>query len=292
MDMLEQIEVVENIGHDEFNERFFLPQKPVVIRGLAKGTIADQKWSIDYFKDTMGDIDVDVLDNNNKKSSTSAYTSPDLKMKFSDYLGMLKKNENTNYRIFLFNLFKFNPKLKNEFPCPKIFNGILDNTSFMFFGGRETTVRIHYDIDMSSVLHTHFGGRKRVVLIPPKYGKLLYCLPMNTYSLIDLDHPDYEKYPGLKYIKGYDFILESGDTLFMPSGYWHYMTYLDGSFSVSYRKIAPSFRLLLEGIFNLGILIPLDKLLNRVLNQKWLEIKIHLAEKRANRLLAAKRMIA
>lgn len=198
---------------------------------------------------------------------------------------MLKNNLNTNYRMFLFNLFKFNPKLRDEFPCPEIFKGILDRTSFMFFGGKQTTVRIHYDIDMSHVLHTHFGGRKRVVLIPKSYSKLLYCLPFNTYSLIDLDKPDYLKYPALKYVKGYDLVLEPGDTLFMPSGYWHYMTYLDSSFSVSYRKMAPSIKLIAEGVLNLTILMPIDKLLNKLLDHKWLEIKMSIAEKRANRFL-------
>src|ERR1700756_538951 len=89
--------------------------------------------------------------------------------------------------------------------------------------------------------------KKRVVLIAPEYTDLLYCLPLNTYSLIDIDKPDYKKYPGLLLVKGYDFILEPGDSLFMPSGYWHYMTYLESGFSISYRKIATKFYTKLQG---------------------------------------------
>jgi hypothetical protein len=281
MDLFKKIDVVKNISPEEFNALYFKPQKPVVIKGLTNNTFAGTNWSIDYFKDTMGDKVIDLFDNS-KKNPGSAHTTPDLKMKLGDFLTILSKNEPTNLRIFLYNMFKHNPNLKKEFPCPKLFKGILDRVGHMFFGGKNTTVRIHYDIDMSNVLHTHFGGRKRVVLIPPEYTSMLYCLPLNTYSLIDIDKPDYKKYPALQFIKGYDFTIEPGDSVFMPSGYWHYMTYLEGGFSVSYRKISPSLSTLASGFLNLCIYLPIDKLLNKILGNKWLETKKQIAERRAN----------
>jgi len=284
MELSQKIDVVENIGIREFNHHYFNPQKPVIIKGLTKDKEAGRKWSINYFKETMGDVIVDVYDNANKKNAKSAFTKADIKVKFRDYLDILSKNEHTDLRIFLFDLFKYNPQLKKEYPCPELFKGMLDNVGHMFFGGKDTTVRIHYDIDMSNVLHTHFGGKKRVVLISPEFSYLLYCLPLNTYSLINPDKPDYEKYPGLKYVKGYDFTLEPGDSLFMPSGYWHYMTYLESSFSVSYRKLSSNIQAPLEGLLNLGVCLPIDKLLNKVMRDKWPIMKEQIAENRANRL--------
>ncbi|MES2567465.1 MAG: cupin-like domain-containing protein [Bacteroidota bacterium] len=283
MDLSLKIDTIETINTEKFNRFYFKTQKPVVIKGLSKNTEAAKKWSITYFKERLGDVVVDVYDNGNTKSAKSAFTVPDLKMKFGDYLDILAKNEHTDLRIFLFDLFKYDAGLKKDFPCPELFRGMLDNIGHMFFGGKDTTVRIHYDIDMSNVLHTHFGGRKRVVLIAPEYSTFLYCLPLNTYSLIDPDKPDYQKYPGLSYVKGYDFILEPGDSLFMPSGYWHYMTYLESSFSVSYRRIGPTVQAPLQGIMNLGLYMPADKLLNKVMDDKWLTIKQQIAEKRINR---------
>ncbi|MCD6018305.1 MAG: cupin-like protein [Bacteroidetes bacterium] len=283
MDLSLKIDTVENIYTEQFNRIYFKTQKPVVIKGLSRNTEAAKKWSLTYFKETLGDVIVDVYDNGNTESAKSAFTVPDLKMKFSEYLDILAKNEHTNLRIFLFDLFKYDARLKKDFPCPSLFKGMLDNIGHMFFGGKNTTVRIHYDIDMSNVLHTHFGGRKRVVLIAPEYSTFLYCLPLNTYSLIDPDKPDYKRYPALKYVKGYDFILEPGDSLFMPSGYWHYMTYLESSFSVSYRRIGPSVQAPLQGLMNLGLYMPADKLLNKVMDDKWLSMKEQIAEKRINK---------
>lgn len=285
MDLSLKIDVVKNMSANRFNEMYMKPQKPVIIKGLADSEIAGKKWSIDYFKNTMGNVLIDVYDNKNVNSSASAYNTPDLTMKLGDYLDIIAKDEHTDLRIFLFNMFKYYPKLRDEFPCPEIMKGVLDGVGYMFFGGKDTTVRIHYDIDMSSVLHTHFGGRKRVVLIAPEYNALLYRLPLNTYSLIDMDDPNYDIYPGLELVRGYDFILESGDSLFMPSGYWHYMTYLEGSFSVSYRKIAPSFQAKLQGFVNIGIYMPFDKLMNKIMGSKWLEIKKQIAEKNANKFI-------
>lgn len=237
MDLSGKIDIVEDISEQTFRRNYMNLHKPVVIKGLATSAPAGKKWSLDYFKTTMGELNIDVFDNDNKNAAGSAFTSPDLQMKFRDFLTVIAKDEPSSLRMFLFNLFKYNPALRKEFPCPSFFKGILSRMGYMFFGGKDTTVRIHQDIDMSHVLHTHFGGRKRVVLIAPEYSAMLYRLPLNTYSLINLDRPDYKTYPALQFVKGAQVILEPGDSIFMPAGYWHYMTYLEGSFSVSYRKL-------------------------------------------------------
>ncbi len=282
MNLSQKIDVIDYQKNPlDFEKHYLKTQTPVIIKGLTKETGAEKKWSLSYFKNTMGDILLDIYDNGNSSASASAYTSTDLKMKFKDYLNIIEKDEPTDLRIFLCNLFKYNPELSKDFPCPSIFKGLLDHKGFMFFGGKNTTVRIHYDIDMSNVLHTHFGGRKKVLLFAPEYSKVLYRLPFNTYSLANFDNPDYEKYPALKYVKGYEFILEHGDTLFMPSGYWHYMAYLEGSFSVSYRQIAPVLNAKMQGVLNLALYLPLDKFLNWMFGDKWLKHKKKIAHKRA-----------
>jgi hypothetical protein len=130
---------------------------------------------------------------------------------------------------------------------------------------------------------TQFYGRKKVVLISPQYSRLLYKLPFNTHSLVDLDKPDYDKFPGLRYVETYECILEPGDALFMPSGYWHYITYIDAGFSVSYRKLAFSLSAKISGVLHVCVYMPVDKFMVRLLGPRWLEMKKRMAEKRANR---------
>ena len=275
------INIVSNISDKDFKENYLKPQKPVIIKGLADNYPAGKKWTMDYIKDICGDVLVDVFDNSNSNKAT-AFTTPDLKMRFSDYIDTLMKNTPTLLRMFLFNMFKERPQLRKDFPCPKVFRGILGRIGFMFFGAKDIKVRIHQDMDMSNVMLTQFYGRKKVVLISPEYSRLLYKLPFNTHSLVDLDNPDYTKYPGLRYVETFECVLEPGDSLFMPSGYWHYITYLDGGFSVSYRKLAYSLKAKINGFLNVCVYMPFDKLMNRLMGEKWLLKKEKLAESRAN----------
>jgi ribosomal protein L16 Arg81 hydroxylase len=80
-------------------------------------------------------------------------------------------------------------------------------------------------------------------------------------------------------------ILEPGDTLFMPSGFWHYITYLEGGFSVSYRKLAYSLKTKLQGFLSLVVYMPLDKLINLIVGPKWLLKKERIAEAKANKAI-------
>ncbi len=278
------IDVVNGISKKDFKDKYFNPQRPVVIKGLADKHAAGNKWTIDYIKNVCGDVMVDVFDNSNKNSA-SAFTTPDLKMRFADYVDTIVENKPTSLRMFLFNMFKERPQLRKDFPCPDMFHGILGRVGFMFFGAQGIKVRIHQDMDMSNVILTQFYGRKKVVLVPPQYSDLLYKLPYNTHSLVDLDNPDYDKYPGLRYIETYECMLEHGDSVYMPSGYWHFITYVDGGFSVSYRKLAHNFSMKLKGLLSLTVYMPFDKLMNKIMGPKWLIKKEKMAEAKANRAI-------
>ncbi|MGZ3901014.1 MAG: cupin-like domain-containing protein, partial [Bacteroidia bacterium] len=221
-----------------------------------------------------------------------AYTFGDLKMPFEQFLDLIRKKEATSYRLFLFNGFKHCKELKKDFPCPKIFKGLLDHIGFMFFGGTSTTVRVHYDIDMSNVLHTQFSGRKRIILISPEYSDFLYKTPFNTFSIADLEKPDYETFPALHYVRGYDVTLEPGDTLYMPEGYWHHMTYTEGGFGVAYRKMAHLPANLIDGLLNTTVRLWFDKLMLYINTDLWMEWKRKTAFSRAEQAIKAAKALS
>jgi hypothetical protein len=85
---------------------------------------------------------------------------------------------------------------------------------------------------MAHIFHTHFNGRKHILLFDYKWRERLYQIPYATYALedYDIENPDFTKFPALDGVEGIECFLEHGDTLFMPTGWWHWMKYLDGSF--------------------------------------------------------------
>jgi ribosomal protein L16 Arg81 hydroxylase len=145
---------------------------------------------------------------------------------------------------------------------------------------------MHQDIDTSNVFLTQFHGRKRVNLFAPDQSTLLYRLPFNVHSTVDVDNPDYDAYPGLKYVKGMSVILVHGDTLFMPSGYWHHIEYLDGGFALSVRTIAHSLPLKIGGLWNLTVQRTTDNMMRKLNDTKWFDYKKKLAHTRAEKAIS------
>ena len=268
------VENAADLSQKDFNEKYLKPQKPVLLKGLANMQPAGKKWTIDWFNETIGDLKIAVFDNNEKRHVYSTTVDPDFKMPFGEFLDIITKDEPSSVRMFRYNLYKQNPELRKDFSCTSFINyPPMNSFGFMFLGGKGTDVRLHYDVDNSNVLLTQISGSKRVVLYPPSESKFLYKVPYNTHSLADLKNPDFEKFPGLQYAKGYEIIQEPGDGLFMPSGHWHYNTYLEGGISVAFRRLAHTPAGLVKGISFVAGTMPYDKVMNKVLGAKWFEKK-------------------
>jgi hypothetical protein len=279
---IEQVDAPE-MTREIFRSNYLSNSKPVIIKGFANLFPAGKLWTFDYLDQQIGDYIIGVIDNSVKRNT--AITSPDLRMKFSEFSAIIRHDEESNLRIFAFNMFKEFPFLRKEFPTPNIVKGVLGNLGLVFFGGKNTTVRFHYDIDCSGVLMTQVIGRKRIILIPPVYDNLLYKVPFTSFSLIDLEKPDYEKFPGLKFVNSYDFILLPGDALFMPTRFWHFNTYLEGGMAVSYRVLANKPLDLYNGIMNTTIRLVFDKSMNALMGDRWMERKKTMAFSNANRAI-------
>ncbi len=277
------VDVKENISAADFKEKYLLPEKPLVIRNLWKEYPATTKWSIDFFKETMGDIKVGLFSEKETNNDRS-FKSPHQYMKFGEYLDLINSKP-TDLRIFLFNIFKHKPDLKNDFGYPDISEGFLKGFPFMFFGGAGSNVRIHQDMDMSNVFLTQLHGKKRVILFSPAYSDLLYRYPFSVHSSVNIEQPDYDKYPGLRYVKGYECILDHGDTLFIPSGWWHYITYLEGGYALSQRALSPHFSKRLYGFWKVFILSNLDDILRWIFGKKWYSVKEKSSIRRADRAI-------
>jgi hypothetical protein len=282
MNLTLQIDQVDarKISKTEFRNDYLAKSKPLVIKGFADLFPAGKLWTFDYLNKVMGNHQVGIFDNSKPKST--AITTPDLYMPFSQFSDIIRRYEDTPYRIFLFNMFREFPELRKDFPTPDLVKGPLGNLALSFFGGKNTTVRLHFDIDCSSVLMTQLIGKKRVILIPPEYDDLIYRVPLGSFSLIDLDNPDYTTFEGLKYVKGYDFIMQPGDALFMPNRYWHFNTYLEGGMAVSYRVLAHKPSDIYNGLMNTTVRLAFDKTMNRLLGNSWIEKKKSIAMENAN----------
>ncbi len=284
--ILKPIDVVEDISQEEFQEKYLKARKPVVIKNMARKWPAYQKWTMDYMKQAVGDVKVPLYDSA-KADPAAPINAPTTEMKFADYIDLIQK-EPTDLRIFLFDPIKHAPNLLEDYISPKnLMGGFLDKYPSMFFGGKGSVTFLHYDIDMAHIFHTHFNGRKHILLFDYKWKERLYKIPYSTYALedYDIEHPDFTKFPALDGVEGIECFLEHGDTLFMPTGWWHWMKYLDGSFSISLRAWDKSWSVKTHSLWNLAVQRNFDNFMKKRYKKKYMDWKEKKAVENANEAL-------
>jgi ribosomal protein L16 Arg81 hydroxylase len=267
------IERVSNITKADFVNNYYKPQKPVLIEGLTKDWPAFKKWDLDYIQSLAGDIVVPLYNNERTKGRQKS-AEPATEMKLYDYLELLKTKP-TDLRIFFFDIMKEMSVLAKDFNYPDLGLNFFKRLPVMFFGSKGSKVLLHYDMDLADLVHFHFHGNKKVVLFSPEQTQYLYKIPYSVHNLedIDLDKPDFEKFPALQYAQGLEIEMKHGDALYMPSGYWHYITYLNGGFSMTLRAFSRRAKTVAKMLYNVFFMRHFENKMRKWKGQKWLDYK-------------------
>ncbi len=289
---LTAVDKVETISPEDFHRKYYEPQKPLIITSLVKEWPAFQKWDWDFFQKIVGDVEVGVY-NNVKSDAYTPINKADGYMKFGEYLEQIRKGP-AELRIFLFNIFQHAPQIIQDFTWPEhLMKGFVKRYPMLFTGGAGSVTHMHFDIDLSHILHTQFMGRKRVLLFPHDEQYKIYRKPWEVLSLVNFQHYfddrnnkiDLSKYPAVNLAKGYEVIMEHGDTLFMPAGYWHHMEYLDSGFAMSLRALQSSIGGKLKGVWNLFGMRNIDTMMKRTAPLWWYNYKKEKIFRAANKQL-------
>lgn len=286
---LDKVDVVDEISKAEFQRNYFKSRKPLVIKQLSKQWPAFEKWNWDYFQLLVGDQKVGIYNNVKSDAYTPINTADDYTT-FGKYIDMIRSGP-AAWRIFLFNIFDHAPQLMQDFTWPDhLMSGFVKKYPMLFVGGEGSITHMHFDIDTSHIFHTQFIGRKRVLLFPFEEQHKLYRKPFEVLSMVDFSRyyeqePDYKQFPALQYASGYEVILEHGDTLFMPGGYWHHMEYLESGFAMSLRALQETLSGKLQGVWNLFGMRTIDTVMKKQAPLKWYRWKKEQIKKREQKIL-------
>jgi len=267
------VERVKRITPDEFINAYVKPQKPVVIEQLIEDWPAKKLWSFDYFKSIAGDLVVPLYDSK-PITSNYMYNEPQAKMKLKDYIDLLQEKP-TDLRIFLFNLIKARPHLQDHIKTLNLGLKIIKSLPFLFVGGQNSKVFMHYDIDLANILHIHLEGEKDCLIFPPSETKYLYKVPnsLKTHDGIDFLKPNFQKFPALALAKGYKTRLHPGQILYMPEGYWHHMHYKTPGYSISMRSLARHPKHITKAVYNISIMRLYENIMRKTKGDTWLQNK-------------------
>jgi len=271
------------LTESEFVANFKNTSTPIILSDLTANWPARAKWNTDYLKRIAGDQLVPVYSSKPAKGKQHQHAA-EKQISFAAYLELLENGEN-DLRMFFYNILENVPSLLDDFDYPELGMRFFKRLPVLFMGGKGAKVQMHYDIDLADLILCHFGGPKRVLLIPPEQTPFMYKVPFSFSALHDVDfgNPDFEKYPALQQLNGYVAELQHGDALYIPSGYWHYITYGDIGFSMTLRSMPTSFYGRMTLMKNIFVTRTIEGLMRKISGQRWNDRNERLAVEKTNR---------
>jgi hypothetical protein len=106
-----------------------------------------------------------------------------------------------------------------------------------WLGPTGTVTPLHCDFDDN--IFAQIWGRKRIFLVPPHHDEYLYVREANPVlfaSPVDPEAPDYERYPLARQASMVECVVNPGEMLYVPAGWYHQVRAL--SFSLSSNRWA------------------------------------------------------
>jgi len=236
-----QVEKRSGVSRDEFIERYAVGSRPVVLTDVARDWPALRRWSPQYLKEHFGRLEVQIQA---ERSADPKFEQNKLAhrrtMRVAEFVDrVLTGGISNDYYLTANNEVlrrpEFAPLLQDIGSLPDFCRRAdLARSVNFWFGPAGTNTPLHHDTMM--LLHTQVVGRKRWRFISPLETPRLYNY-VGVFSPIDIDHPDLARYPLFRGVKVLDVIVEPGETVFLPLAWWHQVSGLEVSLSVSYTNI-------------------------------------------------------
>ena len=219
---ISKIDRRSSLSEKEFYNTYVKNSLPVVITDKAEWTSLE-KFTPKYFKSNY--------DHLTKTIDGQTYT-------LSQIIDLCKSStpENKAPYPIIFNLNRDFPEYveditemfygkSNRLTSPLLPNVISKQTNQrqLFFGGKGCSFpTLHIDYHWVHTQLTQIIGEKDFILYPPSQTPFLYPDKIkNNHSQVDTVNPDYDKFPLFKKAESIKITLKPGETLFIPSGWWH-----------------------------------------------------------------------
>jgi LPS sulfotransferase NodH len=229
-----------NLSRSEFRDRYYAANRPVIIQDLMAGWRATTAWTPDYLKSVAGDRMVEVMTGRNADPKYEMNARKHrTEVRFADYVDMVYSGKITNdYYLVANNAFLQRPEARPLLEDFTAFPEYLDPAAagrqcFLWFGPAGTITPLHHDT--SNILMAQVVGRKRYRLVPPAQWQYVYN-STGVFSDVDCEKPDLSRHPKFRNATIINILVEPGEVLFVPVGWWHHVRALDVSMTISFTN--------------------------------------------------------
>ncbi|KAM1365809.1 hypothetical protein ACFX13_044784 [Malus domestica] len=221
-------------------------KKPVLLTGLADAWPARHTWTFDQLLQKYGDTAFKISQRSARKVS----------MKFKDYVSYLKiQHDEDPLYIFDHKFGEVAPALLKDYCVPCLFQedffDVLDGDKqppfrWLIIGPQRSGASWHVDPALTSAWNTLLVGRKRWALYPPGRVPLGVTVHVNEEDGdVNIETPSslqwwLDFYPLLAdKDKPIECTQLPGETIFVPSGWWHCVLNLEPSIAVTQNFVNP-----------------------------------------------------
>lgn len=235
-----QIERRRRVRREDFLAQYYAENSPVILLDIADTWPARSLWTLDYLEEQLRGESAEIMAGRDGDRDYERFNQAHrTRVKFEEYIKYLRQNAKSNDRYLVANNNILDlpkaKKLRDDFESPAEYldQASTEGKNFLWLGPAGTVTPLHHDI--MNVLIVQVIGSKRFTLIDPLRTGYVYN-DYGVYSAVDVADPDYARFPLFKYANPVSIILEPGEALFIPVGWWHHVESLDLSASISFTN--------------------------------------------------------
>lgn len=236
---MQQVPRIPKPDQATFLAEYVAKRRPVVLTGAMTDWKAVTGWTLDHLKGALPGRKVRAVTLPQGYFDARVEQQPELReFEFADFIDAIADPGTVGGRIYNLHAgltgelatLKEDIRLPSYFPQESLF------WSLLIAGPQGYVVRAHYDVPNNFLAQIH--GRKRVVLFPPDELYRMYPHPAYTsspyFTQVDIEHPDLRKHPRFRMDQAVEAVLEPGEMLYIPSCWWHQISYLTMTIGVNF----------------------------------------------------------
>ena len=228
-----------NLSGDEFLDEFYAQHRPVVLEGVAAEWPAVDKWSAEYLAQAVGDAPVQYQGERTSAGDFELAKDRHLRtMPFDAFVAMVCDPDTPRNDAYITayndatNAAAFAPL---QADLGTLGEYLTPGAGMMWVGPEGTFTPLHFDL--TNNLLVQLCGLKEVTLIPPSQTRFMYHTRHVFSEVHDIDDPErLAAFPLARLVTPYEVILEPGDALYIPVGWWHQVRSLEFSAMLTYTN--------------------------------------------------------
>jgi ribosomal protein L16 Arg81 hydroxylase len=214
----------DDLSRSQFIKQYFLPNKPVIIQG-ANASWPVAGWELDDVISAIPDQLVSVRNNaSGRLFDPETMGHQKAEMQLHEFIRCIQSGENTTplymAQTNLDDLVEHVADYVPRFHYLRRLDYLLQTNIWIGTPGLATPA--HFDF-----AHNFFhqiSGHKQITLFSPEDSARLYPNPsIPMISLVDVGSPDANRFPDFAAANPIQFVVNPGDSVFIPCGWWHYI---------------------------------------------------------------------